>query len=264
MRAIFFSDSHLGFRFARAQELLDFLKQYQPDKLYVVGDFLDAWRLQQRWYWPPTYRELIDHMLMWREHGVEIFYTPGNHDAFLRKPIPQFQGIQIQDHFVHEAMDGRKYCITHGDLFDSVEQKMHRLSRAGSRVYDGLTTVNAGTNRLLRSIRIPEWNYCFWLKRASKKIVGAVNDFQQRLADFAQSQQCDGVICGHIHSPAVVLDGHFVYCNTGDWVEHRSALIEHLDGTLSLLDNGQVLKTVAPRSDRPLPAAGPHPATAAS
>ena len=35
--------------------------------------------------------------------------------------------------------------------------------------------------------------------------------------------------------------GDVLYCNDGDWVESRSALVEHMDGTLELVFWDQVL-----------------------
>ena len=38
VRALFLSDLHLGTRSAKAEELLDFLKQWEADVIYLVGD----------------------------------------------------------------------------------------------------------------------------------------------------------------------------------------------------------------------------------
>jgi hypothetical protein len=48
------------------------------------------------------------------------------------------------------------------------------------------------------------------------------------------------VICGHIHVPAVrTIDG-IAYYNCGDWVEHCTALVEHLDGTMELVTHDAI------------------------
>jgi hypothetical protein len=78
------------------------------------------------------------------------------------------------------------------------------------------------------------------------------------------------VICGHIHVPAIrEIDG-IAYYNCGDWVEHCTALVEHLDGTMELASYDSVCVPVAggrPRLDdgpaRAFPelaALGPHAA----
>jgi UDP-2,3-diacylglucosamine pyrophosphatase LpxH len=46
------------------------------------------------------------------------------------------------------------------------------------------------------------------------------------------------VVCGHIHRAEMRdIDG-ILYCNDGDWVESRTALVEHQDGRLELLHWG--------------------------
>ena len=44
-----------------------------------------------------------------------------------------------------------------------------------------------------------------------------------------------GVVCGHIHRAEMRDINGILYCNDGDWVESRSALVEHMDGTLEIV-----------------------------
>ena len=45
-----------------------------------------------------------------------------------------------------------------------------------------------------------------------------------------------GVVCGHIHHAELRdIDG-VLYANDGDWVESLTALVEHADGRLEILD----------------------------
>ncbi len=246
VRAIFISDQHLGFRFSRAAQCLQFLRGYHTEQLYLVGDFLDGWRLNKRWFWPPVYNELVDHILESIQQGTRVFYTPGNHDDFLRQPHPAVHGVQVADEFIHNTADGRRLLVTHGDLFDSIEKRFHRLSRFGSAVYDGVTQANFVTNKMLGKLGVRELNYCFAAKRLSKSIVGAVAGFESELTEHARRQRCEGVICGHIHRPAlhVYHENSFLYCNTGDWVENQSGVLEMLDGTLVLMNRGQQIAQV--------------------
>jgi hypothetical protein len=59
--------------------------------------------------------------------------------------------------------------------------------------------------------------------------------FEHALAAEAQRQQADGVICGHIHRPAMHDRLGVQYINTGDWVEACTAAVEHLDGSFEML-----------------------------
>ena len=44
-----------------------------------------------------------------------------------------------------------------------------------------------------------------------------------------------GVVCGHIHHAEMREIGGVLYCNSGDWVESCTALVEHFDGRLEVL-----------------------------
>jgi len=46
-RSIFVSDVHLGTRDSQADKLNNFLKHNTCETLYLVGDILDVWRIQQ-------------------------------------------------------------------------------------------------------------------------------------------------------------------------------------------------------------------------
>ncbi len=254
VRSLFFSDLHLGFRFSRSTEFLSMLRDYEMQYLYLAGDFLDGWRLAQNWYWPPLYNEIVDHILELARSGVQIFYTPGNHDEFLRQPHPAIDGIRVADEFFHTTADGRRLLVTHGDLFDSVEKRFHRTSRLGSRIYDSLMWTNYGTNQLLGRLGMGELNYCFAVKRWSKRMVGAIGSIQHVLIAHARELDCAGVVCGHIHLPEILITDGIAWCNTGDWVEHQSMIVEQTDGTLQLLDQGRVINQWLPQSPSQQPA----------
>ena len=57
--------------------------------------------------------------------------------------------------------------------------------------------------------------------------------FEQAAARAAQRAGYDGVVCGHIHRPAMRQIDGILYCNDGDWVESCSALVEDRNGRLA-------------------------------
>ena len=62
-----------------------------------------------------------------------------------------------------------------------------------------------------------------------------VTDFEVAVASEARARGHDGVVCGHIHRAEMrEIDGT-LYCNDGDWVESRSAMVEHLGGRVEWL-----------------------------
>jgi UDP-2,3-diacylglucosamine pyrophosphatase LpxH len=79
------------------------------------------------------------------------------------------------------------------------------------------------------------WSLSSYLKHKVKKAVNFISDFEQTLVKEAQMRGLDGVICGHIHHAEIREYDGIIYCNTGDWVESHSAIVEQLDGTLELV-----------------------------
>ena len=83
-RSIFVSDIHLGTRSCKAAELLDFLKHNTSDTLYLVGDIIDGWKVQQnKWAWNKTQSAVVRKFLKIADRSKVIF-IPGNHDLYYR------------------------------------------------------------------------------------------------------------------------------------------------------------------------------------
>ena len=181
-----------------------------------------------------------------RKAGSRVYYTPGNHDNFLRGFLANFGVIEIQDRFIHHAADGRRYVVPHGDQFDSVEQNAQWLSVVASYAYDVMLTANWLGNRM-RGKKHDPYAFCGAIKQRVKRLVRHVSEFEVKLAENAKENRCDGVICGHVHAPRIADIEGLTYMNTGDWVENCSALLEHHDGTFELIRrDGQVLDRLEP------------------
>lgn len=235
VRSLFVSDLHLGSRFAQAEAFLTFLEAYQPEYLYIVGDFLDGWSLQRSWRWRPVNTRILQHLMAWAWSGVTIRYAPGNHDGFLRDFLKDFIWFEIADEFLHESADGRRFVVVHGDQFDGVEAKASWLSKLGSWGYDLLLAVDRSLNYVRRRLGRKPWRLSAGVKARIKRIVAFLSGFEERLTEHAQRKRCQGIICGHIHTPVIAPRGEIVYCNTGDWVENCTALLEFDDGELRLV-----------------------------
>ena len=78
------------------------------------------------------------------------------------------------------------------------------------------------------------WRLSGKVKARIKRVVSFLSRFEERLVEHACASGCHGVVCGHIHTPALTQLGDIHYCNTGDWVENCSALLEFDDGELRL------------------------------
>ncbi len=235
-RAIFISDIHLGTPGCQADALLSFLKVNSSDYLYLVGDIVDGWQLRRKWYWPQAHNDVVQKLLRRARKGCQVVYVPGNHDEFARDFVShQFGGIDVSEEAVHTLADGRNFWLTHGDYFDAVVQHAKWLAYVGDHLYECTLRLNRNLNRARARFGLPYWSLSAYLKHKVKTALNYVTAFERAVANEAQKRGYQGVICGHIHRAEIrTIDG-VVYCNDGDWVESRSALVEHHDGRLELI-----------------------------
>ena len=141
----------------------------------------------------------------------------------MREFLRDFIWVEVADEFIHEAADRRRYVVIHGDQFDDVESKAAWLSKLGSLGYDLLLAVDRSINYVRRRLGRKPWRLSAGVKARVKRIVSFLSGFEERLAEHARQKRCQGVICGHIHTPVIAARGEITYCNTGDWVENCSA-----------------------------------------
>ena len=238
-RTVFISDLHLGTRGCRSDFLVDFLSRVRCEKLFLVGDIIDGWRLRKSWYWDTMHDEVLRLILKHARHGTEVTYVPGNHDEMFRSWLPmnlEIGGIRLVREAVHETADGRRLLVMHGDEFDSVVRYAKFLALLGDWAYTAALAVNTWFNAVRRRLGYPYWSLSQWLKRQVKEAVKAIDRFETALAGEARRRGLDGVVCGHIHHAEMRdIDG-VLYLNDGDWVESCTALVEHADGRLELMD----------------------------
>jgi UDP-2,3-diacylglucosamine pyrophosphatase LpxH len=235
IRSIFVSDVHLGCRYTHADSLLAFLRNHQPQYLYIVGDFVDGWRLRKGWYWNDTYTFLFKRIVDMMKRGTKVFYTPGNHDEFLRDFIENLGSVQLADEFIHVTADRRKLLVLHGDQFDACVRHAKWLAHLGDVGYNLLLGLNIVFNALRRRLGFGYWSLSQAIKRRVKQATCFVDNFEEVVIRHAAQRGCAGVICGHIHTPKIAVRNGITYCNTGDWVESCTALVEYTDGSFELL-----------------------------
>ena len=162
----------------------------------------------------------------------------GNHDEFLRPLIPyelSFGRIEIANQMMHMGVDGKKYLVVHGDLFDGIARLTPWISFLGDRAYDLLLNFNTLFNRWRHRFGFGYWSLSQYLKQRVKRAVDFIFHFERNLVNYSRKRGFDGVICGHIHKAEIKIIDGIVYMNDGDWVESCSALVEHLDGTWEII-----------------------------
>lgn len=239
-RTVWISDTHLGSRGCRAEALSRFLKVLRCERLYLVGDIVDMWRLRQRWYWPGAHNEVIRRLLNQARHDCEVIFLPGNHDEAARHyQNVDFGGIRTLPYAIHVTADGRRLLVIHGDQFDMVVKHSRLLSMFGGWAYEWLVTLNQPYNRLRSLMGLPYYSLSKTIKYKVKSACKFISRFEETLLDQASRRGLDGVVCGHIHKPeAVETTAQGVsYYNCGDWIENCSAIVEHFDGRIELLEH---------------------------
>jgi len=234
LRSVFISDVHLGSRDSRAGELLQFLASVEVDYLFLVGDIIDFWSLRKTFYWPQQHNEVVRAILGKARDGARVIYIPGNHDEDMREFCGSvFGNLEIRRKYVHSTADGRELLVMHGDEFDAAVKCSRWLARLGSGAYEVALRLNRMVNGVRRLLGLPYWSFANYLKLRLKNAVQYVEAFEVAAARAAAQRQLHGIVCGHIHRPAVrEIDG-ILYCNDGDWVENCTALVEEPGGRLS-------------------------------
>jgi UDP-2,3-diacylglucosamine pyrophosphatase LpxH len=235
-RALFISDVHLGTKGCQAERLLDFMRYHEADTIYLVGDIVDGWQLRSSWYWPQGHNDVVQKLLRQARKGVRIIYIPGNHDEFLRNYYgTHFGGVEVVENIMHEGVDGRRYLVVHGDLFDLVVTQARWLAHLGDTAYTFALWVNTIFNKVRRWLGFPYWSLSKWAKLKVKNAVSFIGEFEKTLSAEAKRHGADGVICGHIHHAVMHDDFGLRYLNCGDWVESCTAIAEGHDGTFEII-----------------------------
>jgi len=233
-KSIFISDVHLGTKDCKAELLNNFLKHNKCETLYLVGDILDAWRIQQNnWRWKQSHTNVVRRILGHAKRGTRVIYVAGNHDEFLRTLIPyniSFGNVEIVNQSEHIGVDGKHYLVTHGDLFDGITRLAPWLAFLGDKAYDIILSINSKYNWIRHRFGFGYFSLSQYLKARVKKAVDFIFQFEKNLAGYCKKRGYDGVICGHIHHAEIKYIDGIVYMNDGDWVESCTALVEHNDG----------------------------------
>ena len=232
--SVFVSDVHLGSRDCRAEELLKFLKSVEVDYLFLVGDIVDFWSLRRT----STGRRSTTTCCARssarpRRHAGHLHprQPRREHARVLRLGVRQ---LEIRRQYVHATADGRELLVMHGDEFDAAvkcsrwlaklrQPRLRRHAAPQSRRERG-----AGACSDCRTGRSRATSNTAHERRAIHR------SFEHAAAQPPRSRKLDGIVCGHIHRAGMRdIDGVH-YCNDGDWVESCTALVEDMNGALSL------------------------------
>lgn len=225
------SDLHLGTYGCRARELSAYLRTVKPKMVILNGDIIDIWQFKKR-YFPKSHMQVLKRLLKLATK-VPVYYITGNHDEALRRYSPAvLGGLQLLDR-LELNVDGKRYWFFHGDIFDASMKHAKWLAKLGGFGYDLLIRINTVVNWALERMGRSRMSFSRRIKNSVKRAVAYIGDFEATAANVAIHEGYDHVVCGHIHQPQIrtitTAKGSVRYMNSGDWIEHMSAL-EYVNG----------------------------------
>lgn len=256
-RTIVLSDLHLGTRASKAKEVCRFLKHHRCETLILNGDIVDGWQLKRSGAWKKKHTRFFKIVLKWAAKRTRVIYLRGNHDDFLDQVVPFSMGnFSIRRDYIHESGD-KRYYVVHGDIFDTVTTKLKWIAKLGDVSYTFLLWLNRHYNVYREKRGMPYYSLSQAVKAKVKSAVSFITDFESQLAAVAKIKKCDGVICGHIHTPADKMIGETHYLNSGDWVESLTALVETYEGEWKIIYYSEWLEELKKQEPLQLPVERP-------
>jgi len=239
-KTIIISDVHLGVPECKAVQASHFLRHCLCEKMLLNGDIIDGWELKRGGKWTAEHTQFVRSVLRkMTKEKTETIYLRGNHDDILDRFVPIIlDNLCITDEHIHETPHGR-YLVIHGDGFDHVVANHKWLAELGAVGYNTMLRLNRLYNayRIWRG-KLP-FSFAKWVKAKVKGAVSHVGNYETQLQELARQRGCQGIICGHIHSPANKQVGTVHYLNSGDWVESMTAVVENMDRTWEVITYDQ-------------------------
>jgi UDP-2,3-diacylglucosamine pyrophosphatase LpxH len=200
---------------------------------------------------------VIKEVLNMMMQGTRVFYITGNHDEQMRRYSDfQLSNFTLTDKLVLE-IDNKMTWIFHGDVFDNTTKGGAKLlAKLGSNGYGALILFNRFVNSILKAFGKEKLSISKKVMAEVNKAVVRINDFEMIAAELAIDKKYDYVICGHIHQPQKRVvkteKGEVIYLNSGDWVEHLTAL-EYQQGEWKIFEYDEAKFQHVPSSESRMP-----------
>ncbi len=238
-RSVFISDLHLGTKIAQTEKLLDFLRDNEFDRLFLVGDIVDMFAIRRHmFHWDESHNTVIQKFLRLARKGVKIVYIIGNHDIYIEFLVKEdFGRIRIRERDSYTTAAGERCLIMHGHQLDGAIRKIPWLYWLGDTMYSVALFMNRMLNFAQRLFGFDEWSLSLYLKTKVKNVIQFINNYERLVIREVKASKTpvDTVIVGHIHMAEDKLIEGIRYLNCGCWTEFCSAIVEEEDGKLTLL-----------------------------
>ena len=214
MKRLIISDTHIGSRFCRKQELIGLLREKKYDQLILNGDIIEFLKI-------PTFTPLVMDLFKAVDFNKEIIYVVGNHDVSLSGLVGQaFQNIKFVKEYCFEE-GGRKFRVEHGDKYEKGIVHWRSVMKLISFFQDMLEN--------LLNVNLSAWYTKLKFNKRKMKRLWDIMD---------ENEDTDVLVVGHTHVPEVVIwideeETIKTYVNTGDWVTHAT-YVEINNGVIRL------------------------------
>ena len=235
IRTLFISDIHLGNKNCQADKLLEVFKKYEFEHLFILGDFVDMTSLKRKFYWNENHSTVIQKILKFSRHSVDVKLLIGNHDYYLRDLIKEqnisLGNILICDDYIYTTLKGERIYLVHGDCFDGFIATHKLLYVIGDIGYEFSMWINKLYNIIRKLMGLNYWSFSAYMKKKVKNVVKFLTEYKKSSKVLVSEKGCDSIMMGHIHTPEIIKGEYY---NTGDFVESCSYIIETIDGKLEL------------------------------
>ena len=203
MKRIIISDTHIGTKFYKSEELFDFLESAECDEIILAGDIIDFIKI-------PVFTERCLQIVKKLGEFKKIVYVVGNHDEGLLGVVGKtVMGVQFVKRYEFEE-DGRRFRIEHGDAYD--KGVLH------NRIFVKFLSVIQNMLEFTFNFDFTTW----WTSIQIKK-----HKLRSIIHILRHHPKIDVFIMGHTHIPEAIIwvdeDQNIkTYINAGDWVTHQT------------------------------------------
>jgi len=203
MKRIVISDTHIGSKFYKSEQLLNFLRTEEYDELILAGDIIDFIKI-------PLFTERCLEIMKSVDYNKRIVYVVGNHDESLISLVgKKINNVEFVKRYDFESYD-RKFRVEHGDEYD--KGVIH--NRAFVKIVS-----------IIQSMLEAAFNFDFtswWTERLIKK-----HKLRSVIHILRHHPEIDVFIMGHTHIPEALIwvneeQSIKTYINSGDWVTHQT------------------------------------------
>ncbi len=224
-KSIWISDIHLGSIGTKQDHLYDFLTNISCENLYLNGDIIDKWLLQNTNDYHITLQKFNRILSEIKNKGTKITFLNGNHDGLIDLKL-YFPTFSYENEIIYQTVSNKKYLIFHGDKLDrSVNLRKNFLPKIGTYIYE---------YSLKKSKKNKSGKFARRLKVFTKNFFYFVFRYYSGLYKYLKVNNFDGVICGHSHQPKISKINTKDYLNSGDWIDNCTFLLETESGDFKL------------------------------